>query len=183
VSKSEGKSKSWLLVGLRVVLISSLVLFLLATATEMYRSPSTPRVNLTPTDKSAQDNLIVPGTRIGPVTLGLSIDEIVKQFGKGQLRPLKTGVLHLYEQRGLIIYVEDGRIASVSARSPAFATRQGIRVGSDVDSVLSHLGRDYELAGTDDDYVLHNWSQGWHVGVEKNIVTYFQVTPALAKKP
>ena len=160
MSKPEAKTKSTVLVGLRIVLVASLVLFLLATATEMYLTPSNPLVNPTPTTKSAQDNLIVPGTRIGPVTLGLAADEVTKLFGKGQLRPLKTGVLHLYEQQGLVVYVEDERVASVSVRSPQFATRGGIRVGSDVDSVLSSLGRDYELEGDEENYVLHNWTEG-----------------------
>jgi hypothetical protein len=183
VSKSEGETKSSVLIGLRVVLISSLVLFLLATATEMYSAPSTLKVNPTPTTKSSQDSLIVPGVRIGPLTLGLSVEELTKQFGKGQLRPLKTGVLHLYEDLGVIVYVEDDVIASVSVRSPHFATRGGVKVGDDVDTVLSSLGRDYDLEGSDEDYVLHNWDQGWHVGVEKNIVTYFRVTPPLSKRP
>ena len=79
------------------------------------------------------------------------------------------------------ITAEDNRVASVTARSPIFQTRQGIAVGSDVDAVLSHLGKEYEREGDDQKYVLHNWGQGWHVGVENNLVTYFQVTPPMIK--
>lgn len=170
------------MLGLRVVLMASLMLFLLATATEVYRSPAgSPQLTPTPTDKSARDNLIVPGARIGPVTLGLGIDQVTAELGKSQKRPLENGVLHLYEDIGLVVYAEDSRVASVTARSPIFQTRQGIAVGSDVDVVLSHLGKEYEREGDDQKYVLHNWGQGWHVGVENNLVTYFQVTPPMIK--
>lgn len=182
MATSEGNNKTSVMLGLRIVLIASLVLFLLATVTEMYRSPPEPVVDPTPTERSASDNLIVPGTRIGPMTLGLSEDEVVRLLGKGQMRPVKTGVLHLYENLGLVVYIEEEKVTSVTVRSPQFETRQGIRVGSDIDLVLSHLGKEYELEGNDEEYVLHNWGQGWHVGVNKSLVTYFQVTPPITKE-
>lgn len=163
--------------GLRVVLVSSLVLFLLATVAEIYRSPGNPAANPTPTEKSILDALIVPGSRIGPVTLGLSMEQVTQDLGSGQKRPMPEGTMHLYEELGLVVYAQEGRVTSVTTRSPHFATRQGVAVGSDVDAVLSHLGRDYELEGNEKEkYVLHNWGQGWHVGVENDLVTYFQVT-------
>jgi len=183
VSEKASANKSTVMIGLRVVLIASLVLFLLATVTETYRSPTgDPQLTPSPTDISARDNLIVPGARIGPVTLGLSIDQVVGELGKSQKRPLENGVLHLYEEFGLVVYTEDDRVTSVTTRSPFFQTRQGIAVGSDVDTVLSHLGKGYEREGDDRKYVLHNWGQGWHVGVEDNLITYFQVTPQMVKE-
>ena len=98
------------MIGLRVVLIASLVLFLLATVTETYRSPTgDPQLTPSPTDISARDNLIVPGARIGPVTLGLSIDQVVGELGKSQKRPLENGVLHLYEEFGLVNELTAGK--------------------------------------------------------------------------
>lgn len=176
----EGTGKSTALTGLRIVLVASLLLFLLATLTETYRTPSVPETLApTPTQKFSQDNLIIPGTRVGPVTLGLPIGTVITELGKGQKRPAETGVFHLYQHLGLVIYTENDIVSSVNVSSEIFTTRQGVKVGSDVDAVLSTLGEKYEMEGEQDKYVLHNWSRGWHVGVENNKVTFLRVTPAL----
>lgn len=164
---------------LRLILIASLLLLLLATATEYYRTPEMGVVEPPPTESSVQDTLIVPGTRIGPVTLGLSSKHLAQILGDGQLRPHQKGIVHLYEEFALVVYTENDRVVSVTTRSPVFRTKTGTGVGSDVDQVLKSLGRDYEMAGEGESYVLHNWSRGWHVGVEKEKVVYFQVTPEL----
>ena len=168
-----------ILLGLRIVLMASIILFLLATMTEFYRAPTIHQIEPAETHHSVDDNLIVPGTRIGPATIGLSMATVGQKLGKAKMRPHNSGVMYLYESFGLVIYAENDKVTSVTARSPLFSTRQGVRVGSDVDSVLSSLGQSYELVGDENRYVLHNWMAGWHVGVENNIVTYFQITPTL----
>ena len=175
--------KTPILLGLRIVLMASIALFLLATLTEFYRAPSVHQIEPVETQRSLDDSLIVPGTRIGPVTLGLSVSALGQKLGKAKMRPHNAGVVYLYENQGLIIYAEGEKVTSVTARSPLFATRHGVRVGSDVDSVLTTLGQSYELVGDEKRYVLHNWGAGWHVGVEDNIVTYFQITPMLMEGP
>lgn len=113
------------------------------------------------------------------MTLGLSTQNLTKVLGNGQLRPHQEGLVHLYEEFALVIYSEKGRVVSVTTRSPAFQTKMGVGVGSDVDLVLKSLGQDYEMIGEGESYVLHNWNRGWHVGIEKEKVVYFQVTQEL----
>lgn len=168
---------------LRLVLIASLCLLLLATGAEYFRTPEINGIEPPPTDKSALDNLIIPGTRLGPVTLGLSTKLLTEILGNGQLRPHQNGLVHLYEEYALVVYTENDRVVSVTTRSPVFRTKMGVGVGSDVDQVIKTLGKDYEMSGTGETYVLHDWSRGWHVGVEKGKVVYFQVTAALSDGP
>jgi hypothetical protein len=170
-------------IGLRFILIASLLLFLLATLTEVYNSPEPSAIESAATHLSAEDSLIVPGTRIGPVTLGLHTSQLLGILGKGQLRPHEKGVMHLFEGLGIVIYAENDRVISVTVRNPSFQTRGGIGVGSDVSDVLQDLGQDSEQVGEGDSYVLHNWARGWHVGVKGQKVVYFQVTADLADQP
>jgi len=165
--------------GVRLVLIASLILFLLATLGEVYNSPADPDIEPAPTEISADDNLIVPGVRVGPITLGLKTDVLSDIFGKPKLRPHKGGIMHLFEERGLVVYAEQDRVMSVTVRTPEFQTRGGVAVGSDVDEVLNNLGKQYEMEGEGTEYILHNWSQGWHTGVKEHKVTFIQVTPTL----
>lgn len=163
--------------------MASLVLFFLATMTEWYKAPPAHQIEPQETHHSADDTLIVPGTRMGPVTIGLTMTAVGQKLGKAKMRPQQAGVVYLYEDLGLVIYAENEKVTSVTTRSPVFSTRQGVRVGSDVDSVLASLGQSYELVGDENRYVLHNWGAGWHVGVEDNLVTYFQITPTLMESP
>ena len=163
--------------------MASLLLFLLATGTEIYNSPSALTIEPPATERSAEDSLIVPGTRIGPVTLGLAKEQFTSSLGLGKMRPHEDGVIHLYEDQGLAIYTQSERVVSVTVRSPNFRTRGGVGVGVDVNTVLQNLGKDYELVGDENNYALHNWQQGWHVGIEDNTVVYFQITTMVDSPP
>lgn len=167
--------------GLRLVLVASLLLFLLATLTEQQRLPVSTQPTPPPTDSVALDSLIIAGTRIGPVTLGLSTERVRQLLGPGQLRPQGEGVVHLYPEAGLVIYSEKGRVHSVTARSPIYRTRSGVGVGSDVNEVLQTLSGSYEMVGEGPHYRLHNWSEGWHLEVQNERVTYIQITTKLTE--
>jgi len=182
VSEEPGQKKS-ILIGLRVILIASLLLFLLATLTEVYKSPSPSSIESAPTLASVHDDKIIPGTRIGPVTLGLKTSQLVTLLGKGQLRPHDQGIMHLYENLGIVIYAENEQVVSVTVRTPVFKTRNGVRVGSDVDAVLNMPGADYEMSGNPQSYVLHDWDSGLHAGIENEKVVYLQVTPGMGAGP
>lgn len=179
----EKTPKQPILLGLRIVLFASLALFLLATLTELYNSPDETNIEPNPTHHTTADTLIVPGIRIGPVTLGLSPEKLSKSLGKGKLRPHENGVMHLYEDHGIVLYSENDKVMSVTARSPVFKTRSGVGVDSDVDQLLKALGADNEMVGEGESYVLHNWGRGWHAGIENHKVVYFQVTPGIEEAP
>lgn len=166
---------------LRLILLASLVLLLIATLAEVHETP--PGIEQLPpeTDSYALDDLIIPGTRVGPLTLGLPITHATEVLGQAQLRPQENGMVHLFKENGLVVFSEQERVVSVTVRSPAFRTRAGVRVGSDVDQVLATLGREYEMVGSAEDYVLHNFEEGWHVGVKDDKVTYFQITAKITQ--
>lgn len=168
-------------IGIRVVLVASLLLLLLATLTETHKLPVSTAPTPPPTESFALDSLIVPGTRVGPLTLGLSVKKMAEILGPGQLRPQSPGVVHLFPNAGFVVYTEADRIVSVGVRSPAYKTRSGVGVGSDVDEVLRTLSSDYEMEGSGKEYKLHNWSEGWHLEVKDNKVTYIQVTAKLTE--
>ncbi len=168
-------------IGIRIVLIASLLLLLVATLTETGRLPESTSPTPTPTDRFTLDTLIVPGTRIGPVTLGLSTKQMTEIMGPAQLRPQAPGTVHLYPQAGMVVYSENDRVVAVTARSPAYKTRSGVGVGSDVDTVLKTLSGDYEMEGSGKNYRLHNWSEGWHLEVVDDKVAYIQITTKLTE--
>ncbi len=149
---------------------------------EVQRLPEHLQSTPPPTDVSTVDTLIVPGARIGPVTLGLSTKKMVEVLGPGQLRPKAPGTIHLYPQFGMVIYSESDRVHSVTVRSPIYKTRSGVSVGSDVDLVLSTLGKNYEMDGGGRTYTLHNWLEGWHMEIVDDEVAYIQVTMKVSEK-
>lgn len=178
---SEQQGANFSTIGLRIVLIASLILLLLATLGETNKLPAS--VGPTPalTDNSTPDALIIPGTRIGPVTLGLPVEKLEDKLGRAQLRPQGEGTIYLYPDRGLVVYCQDGRVFSVTTRSPLHLTRSGVGVNSDVNDVLRTLSKNYEMEGSGSRYVLHNWSEGWHIEVKDNKVSYLQITPKLTE--
>lgn len=152
---------------------------LLATLSEYYRTPAASSIESPRTESYVVDHLIIPGTRIGPVTLGLSNQQLVEALGEGQLRPHEEGYVHLYEQYALVIYSENDRVVSATTRSPVFRTRTGIGVGDDVDTVLKVSKSEFEMEGSEKNYVLHDWQRGIHLGIEENRVSHIQITAAL----
>lgn len=178
MSESQSKNVPWTL---RIVLIASLALLLLATLAETHRQPASTGPTPTPTERFTMDALIVPGMRVGPVTLGLSSQKLKEILGPAQLRPQGRGIVHLYPESGLVVYSENDRVVSVTVRSNAFRTRGGVGVGSDVTEVLRGLSGDYEMEGSGREYKLHNWGEGWHLEVKQDIVTYIQITTKLTE--
>lgn len=161
------------------MLIASLILLLLATATETSRLPLTGNPIPPPTQSIARDTLIIPGTRIGPITLGLPTAKVREVLGPGQLRPEGEGTVCLYPEVGLAIYSQSDRVVSVTARSPIFATRRGVQVGSDVSQAIQLLPGSYEKEGSGKSYKLHSWGEGWHLEIVDNKVSYIQITVKL----
>lgn len=168
-------------IGLRVVLVAALLLLLLATLAETSRLPESTAPTPPPTESSTVDTMIVPGTRIGPVTLGLSTKRMTEIMGPAQLRPQAPGTVHLYPRAGMVVYSENDRVISVTVRSPLYKTRSGVGVGSDVDAVLKTLSGNYEMEGSGREYRLHNWSEGWHLEVGDDKVSYIQITTKLTE--
>ncbi len=175
-TQKESDKVGW---GLRFVLLSALLLFLLVTVTEHTRSPGTQPILPPPSDSIPEDLLIIPGTRAGPILLGSSTTTFQNILGPGQLRPEAEGLIHLYPEQGLVIYSEDQKVMAITLRSENFATRSGVKIGSDVDAVLRQMGENYEIDGDPNSrsYVLRDWEAGWHVGISADSVDFIHLTP------
>ncbi|MBI3924406.1 MAG: hypothetical protein HY319_02595 [Armatimonadetes bacterium] len=165
---------------LRLILIASLVLLLLAAGAEwLERWPQAPgsEVGLGPDDR-----VIMPGQRVGPITLGLSARSAEAVLGRAEIRPQEGILLHVYEQHGLSLAVKDGRVLSIVVKDPRFQTRDGIGVGTDVDRAVRAYGEHYEWEGKSEAYVLHYWAAGIHLRVEKTIVVSIQITEPMVSR-
>lgn len=164
---------------LRLLLLASLVLLLVAVGAE-WAAHRTPEPQPAP-GRGPHDLMIMPGQRVGFITLGLPITQVAETLGKAEIRPQENTQLHIYNQEGLSFAVQKGRILSIFVKTANFATRDGIRVGADVDRVIRTYGDSYEFTGDNEAYVLHYWSAGIHFAVEKTKVVSIQVTePMLA---
>lgn len=161
---------------LRLLLLASLVLLLLAVGSEVVRRPATTSLEA---HVGASDMTIVGGQRVDFVTLGMPLTQAQERLGKGVARPTDKVVVHLFPDYGLSLGVTEGRVVSIYIQSPNFTTRAGLGVGSDVDQVIKTYGSRYEFEGTEQDYTLHFWAQGIHFSVQNNKVTAIQVTEAL----
>jgi hypothetical protein len=101
-----------------------------------------------PAGLAQNDNLIVPGERIGPIHLGMLLDEVVSVLGRPEKMvssATASGVFWRWPSLGLGIgfsknqpapYV--GRVETESARN---ITREGIRVGDSTFDVVRALGK------------------------------------------
>ena len=164
---------------IRLIFLSSLSLLLITTLTEHNRVRGLRLDPPASTTKSANDQVIVPGFRVGLLTLGLSSSQVAALLGKGQAAPHHVGQITLYPDYGLALYFENNRLNSITVRNPAFETRHKIKVGVSADTVLKGLGSKYEMDGPPDDYTLHSWEKGIHVSVKDDKVTHIMVTAGL----
>ena len=98
----------------------------------------------TPRDANAPvfDNLIVPGQRIGPVSLGMPAKELVQAAGSPkETRRLPNRTVSEFSD-GIVTVIRDSdlRVISIGTKDPWYATADGIRAGSSELEVRVHLG-------------------------------------------
>jgi len=86
------------------------------------------------------DNLIVPGQRIGPLFLGMTEAQLYKKLGD-PVTILNNGEYTAYYYHGLDVAVlkSTGKVTQVTAESPQYSTSDGIQVGSSLLDVKSKL--------------------------------------------
>jgi hypothetical protein len=95
--------------------------------------------------QAANDHLIVPWLRIGPIALGMSGDDVMRIMGE----PTKTmggppdGVnLYLWKDDLSVTVKKNGSyVTQICALSPAYATAQGVRPGLPEHAVTDLLGQ------------------------------------------
>lgn len=94
------------------------------------------------------DKLIIPGDRAGNIKIGMDISRVEKLWGKPtsvEKHPNNDKVFqYKYEQKGVVILVEDGIISGVRILSYKFQTREGISVKSTKEQVINTYGKRYK---------------------------------------
>ena len=86
------------------------------------------------------DNLIVPGERIGPLFLGMTEAQLYKKLGDADTI-MNNGQYTIYNYHGLGVSVmkSTSKIIQVTAESSQYSTSDGIHVGSSLLEVKSKL--------------------------------------------
>ena len=97
------------------------------------------------TAAAKNDNLIVPGVRIGPVSLGMSDADAYKLLGD-PIRTMTEGVdmgraiQYDFPKLSIVVSRSTHRITQVTTLDTGYATADGIRVGSSGLAVSTKLG-------------------------------------------
>jgi hypothetical protein len=95
------------------------------------------------------DNLIVPGERIGPVVIGRDVDDVVQKLGKPSTiqRTFNDIVVYTYKKKGIELWfdwIDKGLHPAVEPgiymRRGNWATEKGIRIGSSFKDVIAAYG-------------------------------------------
>lgn len=124
------------------------------------------RANSAPPPAAKQENLIIPGKRVGLITPGMSADEIRKVYGAKNLVmaqiPIAEGAflegakLFAGSDRELQLIWKDGDpkkiLSDVNVIGSAWVFESGIRVGSTLLEVEKINGKPFMMSGFDWDY-------------------------------
>jgi hypothetical protein len=89
------------------------------------------------------DKLIVPGRRIGPISIGMTASDLLRILGEpDQTDHSSTATGYKYTSRGLRVQLHDRdqRVSSIAALDASWMTAQGLRVGDSELKMKSRLG-------------------------------------------
>jgi len=121
-------------------------------------------------DLARGDARIVPGSRVGGLQLGQTIDFVLKQWKNPTQRvalPNKPGAeMWSYKSKGVIVIVNNGRVEGLRIFSKDFRTGQDIRVGSTREDVVRVYGKP---ARSEEGYELYP-TRGLAFGYQKDQV-------------
>lgn len=157
----------------------------------------TVEVKAAPPGEARQENLVVPGKRVGRLTPGMSADEIRKVYGAKNLVmaqiPIPEGAfldgarLFVGTDRELQLIWKDGDarkiLSDVNVVGSAWVFENGIHVGSTLLEVEKINGKPFMMSGFDWDY--GGYAVDFQGGKLKNIGLRFtygerQIDPSLA---
>jgi hypothetical protein len=94
---------------------------------------------------AAPTGRIVPGERIGPLRLGMSITDAVKALGEPTERREGDQVWVGWPREGLGVWLKSGRIVTIMLRgNRAYRTAEGVGIGTDREQVLAVYGGAYQ---------------------------------------
>ena len=169
--ESRKRQRRWL----RVLLLASLAILLIAVGAELPERGEPSRRPQPAITAGPEDQFISPGERVGFLRLGLHISAVEQRLGRGKARPTQTAVLYRFDQAGLTCGVQHSQVAYVLVTNPNLHTPAGISVGSDADLVVRELGDDYEYESLEkpaaangvkpNAFTLHYWKDGIHINM------------------
>ena len=88
------------------------------------------------------DKLIIPGERIGPISLGMPQADVLKILGTPPKSSIHTDGHSRYYYADLTVFISrDSRVLRILTNSPEYATAGGIRVGMTEPEVRAKLGK------------------------------------------
>src|SRR5262245_52068408 len=91
--------------------------------------------------KVPNDRLIVPGTRIGPVSLGMSDEALFKVGTPDRTREAGNWIVYNYGSMRVFVDQRTRKVVSVgTGRDSAYRTAGGVKVGSTMRDVQAALG-------------------------------------------
>lgn len=89
--------------------------------------------------------LIVPGSSIGPVSIGMPWSDANRLLGgnySADASPRGDYRFYTYEKAGIVLHVDrNGRVHKIQISSSRYATKSGFRVGSKLDTGASVYGQ------------------------------------------
>jgi hypothetical protein len=137
---------------------------------------------------ATDDNVIVPGERIGPVFLGMTDADLYKKFGN-PLESKQTGTgfaAYFYSTFMVYVGVSTHKVASITtpvgstAGYSGYATREGIKVGSSALEVQAKLPQStLNLDSPAPGYSRYNYQTGMVLSLDPSgKVVNIEVIPA-----
>ncbi len=101
---------------------------------------------------AVRDTLVVPGQRLGPLTLTTSLNQMNAILGEPPdvTSDTSSGKTFTWKKYGVMVSLDaTGTPIIVGSWNPAFVTAQGIRVGANVDAVERTYGLNYQMSWAD----------------------------------
>ena len=120
--------------------------------------------------QAQNDNLIVPGVRVGPVTLGMTDADLYKMLGEpAQTMVTSNGarIHYVYSSLNVGVDRDSHIVVAVETHDPAYATAGGIKFGSSsLALTVAKLGPQEEGSCGPPDLCEYTTDNGLHVGLD-----------------
>ncbi|HWH47316.1 MAG TPA: hypothetical protein VN664_05895 [Burkholderiales bacterium] len=148
---------------LRVVWIATVLLALTACASKRAPEPPAPAKAEAPaTENLLHDKTVIPGFRVGPVSLDMSLRQMIEVFGEpvsgadSRLPGGRPALLYRYPDPGaedgailVLVREHDQTVYSIQVeRIEGFQTREGVRFGSSEALVRASFGKPQSVGET-----------------------------------
>ncbi len=129
-----------------------LVLTILAAAASSLHAWGVRENRVYPVPKTASAPvIIVPGSNVGPVTLDMTKDQVVRTLGRPDaifygdtaysLRDAPLAAYYVFGKAGLSVFLQSGKVRSISVLSEQYQFPGAIRVGMNVTQTEKALGK------------------------------------------